>query len=158
MVNIIIVFFCVHAFIRQYLIIGRKHVLIKKYYALNKHVCLLTRLYGIAFTCSQALHPLELCIICNWRRLVTIFFTECALNFNNVLFWLTQRVDLDCMGMQCSLQYYGNHAPIRIRDQSPQTDAQQKERKSMYCPLHKCQISGFSHHWELHENKLTAKK
>ena len=34
-----------HALIRQYLITGRKHALIKKY-ALNKHVRLLTRLYG----------------------------------------------------------------------------------------------------------------
>ena len=30
---------------RQYLVTGRKHALIKKY-ALNKHVRLLTRLYG----------------------------------------------------------------------------------------------------------------
>ena len=33
--------------IKHYLITGRKYVLIKKY-ALNKHVCLLTRLYGIS--------------------------------------------------------------------------------------------------------------
>ena len=35
-----------HALIRHYLTTGRKYVLIKKY-ALNKHVHLLTRLYGI---------------------------------------------------------------------------------------------------------------
>ena len=35
----------VHALIRYYLITGRKYVLIKKY-VLNKHVRLLTRLYG----------------------------------------------------------------------------------------------------------------
>ena len=39
-----------HALIRQYLITGRKHALIKKY-ALNKHVRLLTRLYGIDIRC-----------------------------------------------------------------------------------------------------------
>ena len=35
-----------HALIRQYLTTGRKYALIKKY-ALNKHVCFLTRLYSI---------------------------------------------------------------------------------------------------------------
>ena len=35
-----------HALIKHYLITGRMYALIKKY-ALNKHVCLLTRLYGI---------------------------------------------------------------------------------------------------------------
>ena len=35
-----------HALIRHYLTTGRKYALIKKY-ALNKHVRLLTRLYGI---------------------------------------------------------------------------------------------------------------
>ena len=35
-----------HALIRQYLITGRKHALIKKH-ELSKHVRLLTRLYGI---------------------------------------------------------------------------------------------------------------
>ena len=36
-----------HALIRRYLATGRKYTLIKEY-ALNKHVRLLTRLYGIA--------------------------------------------------------------------------------------------------------------
>ena len=36
-----------HALIRQYLATGRKYVLIKKY-PLNKHVHLLTRLYGMS--------------------------------------------------------------------------------------------------------------
>ena len=35
-----------HALIRHYLTTGRKYALIKKY-ALNKHVRLLTRLYGM---------------------------------------------------------------------------------------------------------------
>ena len=45
-----------HALIRHYLITGRKYVLIKEY-ALNKHVRLLTRLYGIKYPlkCAEIL-------------------------------------------------------------------------------------------------------
>ena len=57
--NIYCGFYWAHALIRRYLTTGRKHALIKKH-ALNKHVRLLTRLYGIAFISLSTVVPDEI--------------------------------------------------------------------------------------------------
>ena len=45
----------VHTLIRHYLTTGRKYALIKNF-ALNKHVCLLTRLYSMCIAATLTLH------------------------------------------------------------------------------------------------------